>query len=221
MTSSIALDAVTKYYPNGSVTALQDVTVRIEAGDFVAITGPSGCGKSTLLGILGLLDVPTEGEVWSNDRNVSSLSKRAVAAIRGSRIGFVFQESHLIWERSALENVLLRLRYARVPRDQRIEMAHEALADVGLTSRESARTTTLSGGERQRVALASALSANPDFLLCDEPTGNLDTKNAQKIMELIVRANENGVAVVLVTHNEQITKLADDRITMSDGRLVA
>lgn len=219
-THSLGLEGVTKYYPNGQVIALDAVTVRVTSREFVAITGPSGAGKSTLMALLGLLDIPTEGVVAFDGHDIAQWSPRVLARQRGQRIGFVFQESHLLWDRTALENVELRLRYAGVPRTSRTDLAIGALRSVGLEPRQLARVATLSGGERQRVALASAIAPRPAFLLCDEPTGNLDTANTDRVLRLLAEANGLGMAIVLVTHNIEVARAANRRIVMRDGRIV-
>jgi putative ABC transport system ATP-binding protein len=201
------------------VPALHPADLVIEAGDYVAVTGPSGSGKSTLLHLLGLLDAPTEGSYLLDGLDTSKMSDRDSSALRGRRIGFVFQSFHLLPYRTAAENVLLAELYNRTPRGGRFQAAVGALDAVGLGHRLDALPTTLSGGECQRVAIARALVNRPSLLLCDEPTGNLDSRNAAALMELLDELNEAGFTIVVITHDPSVAAHAGRTIAMSDGVL--
>ncbi len=204
------------------VHALQGVDLRIEDGEFVAIMGPSGSGKSTLLHLLGGLDVPDAGHVAYQGLEVSRLSRNALAEFRGRKVGFVFQTFNLIPTLTALHNVELPLAYQGVSRRVRHARARDRLGQVGLAERVHHRPAELSGGEQQRVAIARALVTDPELLLCDEPTGNLDSASSAQIMELLRTLNhERGITVVLVTHEPEIASFAGRRIHMRDGRIVS
>jgi putative ABC transport system ATP-binding protein len=187
--------------------------------DYVAVTGPSGSGKSTLLHLLGLLDTPTAGRYLLDGVDTSRLSDRDRSALRGRRIGFVFQAFHLLAYRTALENVLLAELYNHTPRDSRLQAAAGALGAVGLGHRIDALPTTLSGGECQRVAIARALVNRPSLLLCDEPTGNLDSHMAGTLMELLDQLNADGLTIVIITHDASVAAHARRTVTISDGIL--
>ncbi|MFD0685802.1 ABC transporter ATP-binding protein [Actinomadura fibrosa] len=202
------------------VTALRGVSLRVGAGEFVAILGPSGSGKSTLMHLLGCLDRPTGGTLRIGGRDVAALSDGELAELRNARVGFVFQSFHLLARTSARDNVALPLVYRGVPRAERRRRAGEALAAVGLGHRLGHRPGQLSGGEQQRVAIARALVGDPGVVLADEPTGNLDTRTGHDVMDLLERLNrERGVAVVLVTHEPDIAERARRRIHLRDGRV--
>ncbi|WP_370106735.1 ABC transporter ATP-binding protein [Streptacidiphilus sp. BW17] len=214
----VELHQVAKTYPGTPVVqALKPVNLRIEAGDHVAIVGPSGSGKSTLLNLLGLLDRPSEGHYLLAGRDVSALSERDRTAIRGRRIGFVFQQFHLLSHRTAAENVALALLYTGIPARHRIAAAHQALERVGLSHRLHALPTTLSGGERQRVAIARALVGAPDIVLCDEPTGNLDSHNAHAVLDLLENLNSDGVTLIVITHDPGVAERAHRQLQILDG----
>jgi putative ABC transport system ATP-binding protein len=216
----IELRAVARTYPGPPpVPALRPANLVINAGDYVAVTGPSGSGKSTLLHVLGLLDEPTAGTYLLDGLDTSALGDRDRSALRGSRIGFVFQAFHLLPYRTALENVLLAELYNQTPRGQRLDRAVEALNGVGLGHRLDALPTTLSGGECQRVAIARALVNRPSLLLCDEPTGNLDSRNAATAMELLDELNAAGFTIVVITHDATVASHARRAIAISDGML--
>ncbi|MBC6469002.1 ABC transporter ATP-binding protein [Actinomadura alba] len=201
-----------------AVSALRGVSLRIGRGEFAAILGPSGSGKSTLMHLLGCLDRPTTGVLRVGGREVSKLSDTELAELRNNTIGFVFQSFHLLARTSARENVGLPLVYQGVPRKERRARATEALAAVGLSHRLDHRPSQLSGGEQQRVAIARALVGEPQVVLADEPTGNLDTRTGNEVMELLERLNaEHGVAVVLVTHEPDIADRAARQIHIRDG----
>ena len=216
----IELDGLTRTYPGPPpVPALRPADLVIQAGDYVAVTGPSGSGKSTLLHLLGLLDTPTEGRYLLDGLDTSALGDRDRSALRGRRIGVVFQAFHLLPYRTALENVLLAQLYNNTPRAARLQAAIEALDAVGLGHRLDALPTTLSGGESQRVAVARALVNQPSLLLCDEPTGNLDSRNAAALMQVLDLLNAAGYTIVVITHDPAVATHARRTIAISDGVL--
>jgi len=219
----IRVEHLSRSYVNGGAgtTALRDVTLAIDTGEFVAIRGPAGSGKSTLMNILGLLDQPSGGVYQLGGRDTRSLDADARAELRNRNIGFVFQGFHLLARTSARENVELPLLYAGVPRAERRRRASEALRQVGLADRLSHFPGQLSGGEQQRVAIARALVTDPRLILADEPTGSLDSRNGREILGLLQRLNEAGRTLVLVTHDSGIAACAPRRITMGDGLVVA
>ncbi len=216
----IELIDVYKVYRLGihEVQALRGVNLKIERGEFVAIMGPSGSGKSTLLYLIGCLDKPTKGSVIIDGQNTSTLNEKQLTELRRDKIGFIFQQYYLIPTLTALENVELPMVFKGVPKDERIERAEELLEMVGLGSKKYRKPNELSGGEQQRVAIARALANKPSILLCDEPTGNLDTKSGRIVMDIIKRLNvERGVTVVLVTHDPSLKVYADRVIKIRDG----
>jgi putative ABC transport system ATP-binding protein len=219
-TPVIELRGLARTYPGPPpVAALRPADLVIAAGDYVAVTGPSGSGKSTLLHLLGLLDAPTRGRYRLDGLDTSTLSDGDRSALRGARIGFVFQAFHLLPYRTALENVLLAELYNQAPRAGRFQAAADALDGVGLGHRLDALPTTLSGGECQRVAIARALVNRPSLLLCDEPTGNLDSRNAAALMDLLDQLNTAGFTIVVITHDQAVAAHAGRMITISDGTL--
>jgi ABC-type lipoprotein export system ATPase subunit len=201
------------------VVALRDVSLTLPHGSSVAILGPSGSGKSTLMNILGCLDKQTAGAYLFDEIDVGQLSDGERAALRAERIGFIFQTFNLLAHRPVLENVMLAEVYRGVSRDGRAERAHAALARVGMTHRASFLPTRLSGGEQQRVAIARALLGDPTLLLCDEPTGNLDSVNTASILKLFDELSEAGLTLVMVTHEDQVAMHARRRVRIIDGRL--
>ena len=214
-------DLVKVYRMEGyAVTALNKVSVAINAGDFVAVMGPSGSGKSTFMNLLGCLDRPTSGEYSLAGEMVSELSSDALAAIRNRRIGFVFQNFNLLPRTSALENVELPLLYSRVSAEERRRRALERLEQVGLADRAEHHPAQLSGGQQQRVAIARALVNDPVLILADEPTGALDTRTSFEVMALLQQLNAQGMTVVLVTHEHDIADFASRLVTFRDGRVV-
>jgi putative ABC transport system ATP-binding protein len=215
----IELRGLARTYPGPPpVHALRPADLVIGAAGYVAVTGPSGSGKSTLLHLLGLLDSPTAGSYLLDGLDTSALSDRDRSALRGRRIGVVFQAFHLLAYRTALENVLLAELYNQTPRRTRLQAAVDALGAVGLGQRLDALPTTLSGGECQRVAIARALVNRPSLVLCDEPTGNLDSRNAA-LMELLDQLNADGLTIVVITHDAQVAAHASRTVAISDGIL--
>jgi putative ABC transport system ATP-binding protein len=216
----IELRGLARTYPGPPpVAALRPADLVIEAGGYVAVTGPSGSGKSTLLHLLGLLDTPTGGRYLLDGLDTSALGDKDRSALRGRRIGIVFQAFHLLPYRTALENVLLAQLYNQTPRSGRVTAAIGALGAVGLGHRLDALPTTLSGGESQRVAIARALVNRPSLVLCDEPTGNLDSANAAAIMGLLDQLNAAGYTIVVITHDPAVAAHAARTIAISDGVL--
>ncbi|WP_432042793.1 ABC transporter ATP-binding protein [Streptomyces cadmiisoli] len=201
------------------VTALQPCDLIVRRGEFVTVVGPSGAGKSTLLNIIGLLDTPTQGIFRLDGLDTGALEDGERTALRGHRIGFVFQSFHLLPHRTAWENVALALIYRSTSRKERITRAKEALAQVGLEHRSDALPSTLSGGERQRVAIARALVGRPSLLLCDEPTGNLDSATARSILELLDELHAGGMTLMVITHDPSVAERGERTITICDGKL--
>lgn len=219
----IEIDSVTKTYGEGesSTTALQGVSFSIEEGEFVSIMGPSGSGKSTLLHILGLLDRPTSGTYTFAGKNTATLPDEALAAIRNEKIGFVFQAFHLLSRTSVLENVMLPLYYSTVPKKEYIPRAKQALAHVNMSHRENHVPSQLSGGEKQRVAIARALVNDPKVIFADEPTGNLDSKTGQQVMNTIDELHKQGRTIIVITHETSAASFASRIITVGDGKIVS
>ena len=216
----IALTGIGRSFPGPPrVTALHPSDLVIRRGEYVAVTGPSGSGKSTLLHLLGLLDTPTTGSYELDGIDTARLGDKDRSTLRGRRIGFVFQSFHLLAHRTAEENVLLAQVYNRTPRAHRREAAREALRQVGLARRTQALPSTLSGGERQRVAIARALVNRPSLLLCDEPTGNLDSANAAGVLAQFEDLHAQGYTLVVITHDPAVAAHAQRSVRISDGRL--
>jgi len=215
----IRLVDVSKVYGSGDATvrALDDVSLSVREGDFLAVMGPSGSGKSTLMHILGCLDVPTTGEYRFAGEDVSRMNERDLASIRNRRIGFVFQQFHLLSSMSAWRNVELPLLY-RSAHDRK-QTAMTALAQVGLTSRVQHRPNQLSGGQQQRVAIARALVTDPTMILADEPTGNLDSRASREVLDILTGLNKSGHTIVLITHDPNVAGVAERVVEMADGRL--
>jgi len=206
-------------FPLGTevVNVLKGISLNIDRNEYVALMGPSGSGKSTLMNLIGCLDTPTSGEYTLNGKSVGRMLDNELADIRNQEIGFVFQTFNLLPRSTALDNVALPLIYAGWSKKDRIERAEEVLGMVGLADRMTHRPNQLSGGQRQRVAVARALVNNPSLILADEPTGNLDSKTSEEIMDLISNIHANGNTIVLVTHEEEIAKRAKRLVRLRDG----
>jgi putative ABC transport system ATP-binding protein len=218
----LEVDHVTRVYPSlPPVTALRGVSFAVGRGELVAIVGPSGSGKTTLLHLMGSLDRPTSGSVRVTGLDVGRMSDRQLAALRATRIGFVFQQFFLAEHQSVLDNVADGLLYAGVPLHERRAQAFAALEQVGLDERPQARPTQLSGGQRQRVAIARALVGRPAIVLADEPTGNLDQATGQSILGLFEELHRSGVAIVIITHDRDVAAGMSRQIDMLDGRIVS
>ena len=220
--SLLKLCNVSKIYNQGEnrIFALDNVSMEIENGEFTAIVGKSGSGKSTLLNILGCLDTPDRGEYYLNGRSVEHLSENELSRIRNSTIGFVFQSFNLIPTLTAFENVELPLKYRGISKNERKCLALSALEEVGLSERARHNPCQLSGGQQQRVAIARAIASQPPLILADEPTGNLDTKSENDVIRILKRLNQSGRTVVVITHGKKLARVADRRITISDGKIV-
>ena len=220
-TDVIRVEEVHKYYDLGEtkVHALRGVSLDIRRGEFVAIMGSSGSGKSTFMNLLGCLDKPTSGSYWLNSTDVSQLDKNALAAIRNRELGFVFQGFNLLARTTALENVELPTLYARLDKNERTARAEKALQMVGLGDRMDHFPSQLSGGQQQRVAIARGLVNQPSILLADEPTGNLDSRTSVEIMQIFQDLNEQGLTIVLVTHEPDIAHFAQRIVVFRDGKI--
>lgn len=216
----IRLESVTKLYGSGDaeVAALSDFSMSVQTGELLAVMGPSGSGKSTLMNILGCLDTPTSGSYWFAGDDVSRLNETELAHVRNRRIGFVFQQFQLLPKMSAWRNVELPLLY-RNTRDRR-DLALQALDQVGLSNRINHRPTQLSGGQQQRVAIARALVTNPDLILADEPTGNLDTAASKDVLAVLQELNEQGRTIIIITHDPEVAPVARRTVHLRDGRMV-
>lgn len=219
----IKLENVTKIFRTNEIEtlALENLNLEVEKGEFLSIMGPSGCGKSTLLNIMGLLDVPTSGTVQVAGTDTHNMNDREMAAFRNKTLGFVFQSFHLINSLNVIDNVELPLLYRNVSAKERRELAEEVLHKVGMTHRMRHMPTQLSGGQCQRVAIARAIIGNPEIILADEPTGNLDSKMGTEVMDLLRQLNrEDGRTIVMVTHNNDQAKLTSRTIRMFDGHQI-
>ena len=220
--SLIKLKEVSKIYGKemAEVRALQDVSVEINKGEFVAIMGPSGSGKSTFMNIVGCLDIPNKGRIFLENRNISLLEESELAQIRGKKIGFVFQQFNLIPTFNALENVMLPMIFQNIPKKVREKRALDLLNQVGLKKRIKHLPSELSGGEQQRIAIARALANDPEIILADEPTGNLDSKTGKEIIIILKELNKKGKTIIVVTHDNDIAKCARKIIKLKDGRII-
>jgi putative ABC transport system ATP-binding protein len=218
--SLIQIESVTKVYGSGdaAVAALRDFSLSVATGESVAVMGPSGSGKSTLMNILGCLDTPSSGRYWFAGQDVSRLNETQLAHVRNRRIGFVFQQFQLLPKLSAWRNVELPLLYRNV-RDRR-SLALQALEQVGLSNRVDHRPNQLSGGQQQRVAIARALVTDPDLILADEPTGNLDTASSRDVLAVLRDLNDQGRTIIVITHDPEVTPVAKRTVHMRDGQMV-
>lgn len=201
--------------------ALAGIDFRMHQGDFVSVMGPSGCGKSTLLNIVGMLDSPSDGSYRFKDEEISKYGERKLAELRKKSIGFVFQSFNLIDEMTVFENVELALLYHDIPRKCRKEMIDKALERLAMSHRKMHYPNQLSGGQQQRVAVARALVSEPDLILADEPTGNLDSRNGEKVMEILDQLHKEGTSILMVTHSEHHASYADRVVNLLDGRVVS
>ncbi len=218
----ISLKNISKVYRTKSIEtlALDGIDLGISKGEFVSVMGPSGCGKSTLLNIIGILDEPTGGKVVLDGEEILSYEDKKIARLRNRKIGFIFQSFHLVKELDVFDNVELPLIYRKMPRPERKERVDEALSLVGLSNRMRHYPSQMSGGQSQRTAIARAIVGNPEILLADEPTGNLDSKMGSEIMEILTNLNDKGTTIVMVTHDENLAKDTNRIIRMFDGKLV-
>lgn len=222
MATLIELDDVKKYYEMGEeiVKAVDGMSVKIEKGDFVAIMGPSGSGKSTAMNLVGSLDLATKGEIYLDGRDIEHLDESQLAQIRGKKIGFIFQSFNLINNLTALENVMLPMLFQDIPREIREERAERLMKMVGLADRTDHYPTQLSGGQQQRVAIARALANEPEVILADEPTGNLDTKTGELVMQFLDKCNKQGETIIMVTHDPDVAmKHARKIYWLKDGKV--
>jgi putative ABC transport system ATP-binding protein len=217
----ITLEDVKKIYEMGDTTveAVADAEVGIQEGEFVAVMGPSGSGKSTLMNMIGALDKPSSGEVEIGEEKISGFTEDELAVLRSEKIGFVFQQFNLIPSMNATENVALPMLFRGIGKNERTRRAEELLDRVGLGDRKDFMPSELSGGQRQRVSIARSLANDPDIILADEPTGNLDTETGEKIMDLLTELNDEGKTIVMVTHDENDAEYADRIINIVDGKV--
>lgn len=218
----LELNNIYKNYYQGKmeVPVLKDVSLHIEEGEYVAIMGPSGSGKSTLMNIIGCLDKPTEGSYILENKDILTLKDNDLSQVRLKSIGFVFQNFNLLQRQSAIDNVALPLLYAKVPKQKRNEIARKALERVGLEDRMEFKPNQLSGGQNQRVAIARAIVNNPKVLLADEPTGALDSQSGEQVMDIFRKLNQEGVTIVMITHEREIAEHANRIIMIRDGKIV-
>ena len=219
--SIIKTENLVRHFTVGTQTveALRGVSLDINKGEFVAIMGPSGSGKSTLMNIIGCLDSPTSGTYYLNNKNVSTLEDDALALIRNHEIGFVFQNFHLLARNTALDNVMLPLKYAGIDKSEQEEIAMEVIKSVDLESRAHHQPSELSGGQQQRVAIARALVNKPSILFADEPTGNLDSKTGDDVMKLFINLHKQGQTIILITHEIEVANQAERIISIKDGKI--
>jgi len=220
----IRLQNISKVYRTKTIetTALNEIDLHVPKGEFLSIMGPSGCGKSTLLNLMGLLDEPSNGKILVDGQSISNYTSKSTSKFRNEKLGFIFQSFHLISDLSVIDNVELPLLYRKVSSKKRKEMAAKALESVGLANRKTHFPNQLSGGQKQRVAIARAIVGQPDIILADEPTGNLDSVMGDEVMEILTKLNrENGTTIVMVTHDERMAKKTDRLIRLYDGTQVA
>ena len=218
----ITVDNINKTYKNGSLElqVLKNISFKVDRGEFLAIMGSSGSGKSTMMNILGCLDNQYEGRYILDGIDISKSSENELSEIRNKKIGFIFQSFNLLPRLTALENVELPLVYSSIPKEERHKRANELLEMVGLKDRTHHRPNELSGGQRQRVAIARALVNNPSIILADEPTGNLDSKSEEEIIEILQKLNKMGKTIVIVTHEPNIGEIAQRKIVFKDGEII-
>ncbi len=219
----ISIQHITKIYTTESIEtkALDDISFEIKKGEFVAIMGPSGSGKSTLMHILGALDLPTSGTYTLDGQTVSKLSEDELADMRNRKIGFIFQAFNLLPRTTAIKNVMLPMMYAGIPKEERLERAEKYLEMVGLKDRMYHTSNQISGGQQQRVAIARGLAMNPAILLADEPTGNIASVQAEEIMKIFEKLNDNGHTIVMITHEPDIAHHAKRIIILRDGKIIS
>jgi len=221
MSTILNLKDVCKTYELGEekVTAVCHANIEIKKGEFIAIMGPSGSGKSTLMNLVGVLDIPNKGDIFLEHHNIAHLSESELAQIRGKKIGFIFQQFNLIGTLTAKENVMLPMMFQNIPSEEREFKALKILEQVGLSDRANHKPNELSGGQQQRVAIARALANDPDVILADEPTGNLDSKTGKEIMDMLRELNNKGKTIIMVTHDEHVAKQAKKIIHIIDGKI--
>lgn len=221
MSALVKLSKVNKIYQTGEISfqALKNINLEVKRGEFIAIIGASGSGKSTLMNIIGLLDKPSSGTYELDGSNASHLGENTLAEIRNKSIGFVFQSFNLLPRTTTLDNVALPLIYAGVAKDQRVKKAKSLLEKVGLGEKLNSRPNQLSGGQQQRVAIARALANDPEIILADEPTGNLDSKSGDEIMKIFDHLNKEGKTIIMITHEEEIAKHAKRIVRLKDGEM--
>ncbi len=218
----IKLKNVFKYYHLGEniVKAVDGISISIKEGDFVAVMGPSGSGKSTCMNLIGSLDVPTKGSIFLDNENISYLSESDLAELRGKKVGFIFQQFNLIPNLTVKENIMLPMEFQKIPNFEREEIAEELLEKVGLIDRKNFYPNQLSGGQQQRVAIARSLANDPEVVLADEPTGNLDTKTGEKVMNFLKELNKEGKTIIMVTHDQNLAnKHAKIVYWLKDGKI--
>ena len=218
----IRLEHIYKDYEQESMTVpvLKDINLTVKEGEYVAIMGPSGSGKTTLMNLVGCLDHPTSGKYYFDEEDIFQLSENQLSDLRLRRIGFVFQSFYLMAQETALENVALPLGYDNVPKEERLARAREMLCKVGLEDRVDFKPTQLSGGQKQRVAIARAMVNHPRVILADEPTGALDSKSGEQIMELFEQLNQEGVSIIVITHDANVASRAHRIVRIKDGQIV-
>ncbi len=221
MEKLIQLNDVCKHYKMGesTVSAVCEANLKINKGDFIAIMGPSGSGKSTLMNLVGLLDIPNEGSIFIEDQDISKLDESTLASIRGKKVGFIFQQFNLIQTLTAKENIMLPMLFQNISSEERNRKADELLLAFGLNDRSNHKPSELSGGQQQRVAIARALANDPEIILADEPTGNLDSKTGKEIMEFLKKLNKQGKTIIIVTHDINIARKAKKIIHIIDGEI--
>ena len=220
----IKLDNVWKVYKLGKIElpVLKGISLEISPGSFVVILGPSGSGKSTILNMVGCLDLPTEGRIFLDGKDISKMSEDQLAQVRGKKIGFIFQQFNLLQNLNALENVMIPMIFQGEQEKERVERAKSLLSDLGLGERIGHRPMELSGGEQQRIAIARALSNNPEIIVADEPTGNLDSSTGKKIMEILINLHKNEKkTIIVVTHDPTIANYSGQVVNMRDGQLIS